>query len=258
MAPTSPELSLIIISHGQLHLVERALTSLARTPPRLPFEIVLLENVDGSPLPGEALGGMPVRLLRNPAPAGLARNLNYAFQRTLGDLLCIVNPDVVFLEDVISPLADLVRRGEADVAAPTIIDSHGRVLDSARTVPRPLELVGRWITLGMAASPKQRAGDSRPAWLAGTFLLMRRETFLALSGFDERYFLYFEDVEFGCRARLAGFQLLRSLALRLQHEPAHRSRSNPRYFAWHVASALRFFTSDTYRAALLWERSQTR
>jgi GT2 family glycosyltransferase len=256
MAPAPPDLSLTIISHAQLPLVERALTSLARTPPRLPFEIVLLEDTGPPPGPVEILGGMPVRMLHNLAPAGLAYNLNRAFEETRGGLVCIVNPDVVFLEDVISPLADLVRRGEADIAAPTIVDSRGRVLESARAVPRPLELVARRLAPGRSASADPSADDTGPAWLAGTFLLLRRETFQALAGFDERYHLYFEDVDFGCRARLAGFRLLRSPGLRLQHEPAHRSRSHPRYFAWHVASALRFFTSPTYRAALQWERAE--
>jgi len=258
MAPAPPELSLAIISHDQLSLVEHALASLARTPPRLAFEVVLLENAVLSGTAIEMLGGLPVRFLRAAKPAGLAHNLNRAVEQTRGDLVCIVNPDVVFLGDVISPLAELIRRGEADIAAPTIIDSRGRVLDSARAVPRPLELVARWIAPGRAASRDRTVSDAPTAWLSGTFLLMRRETFQALAGFDEHYYLYFEDVEFGCRARLAGFRLLRSSTLRLQHEPARRSRSHPRYFVWHVASALRFFTSPTYRAALLWERGQRR
>jgi len=254
MTAAVPAVSLAIVSHRQLPLVERALASLARTPPRLTFEIVILENEDAVDTTVTSIAGLPVHLQANPAPVGLARNLNRVIQDSRGDLVCVVNPDVVFLEDVITPLADVVRQGQADIAAPTIVDSRGGVLESARAVPRPLELVARRLAPDRAAGRDRTAADLPPAWLAGTFLIMRRATFQALAGFDERYHLYFEDVDFGCRACLAGFRLLRSPSLGLQHEAAHRSRSHPRYFAWHVASALRFFTSPTYRAARRWEK----
>lgn len=245
-----PEVSLAIVSHRQLPLVARALDSLASHPPRVSFEIVLVENDASRAAPAEAIAGFPVRAFVAPFPVGLARNLNWLFPRTRADLFCIVNPDVVFLEDVITPLADIVRRGETDIAAPTIVDSRGRVLASARRVPRPLELVARRLPSGSADA--WSAVDD-PTWLAGTFLMMRRDTFEHLGGFDERYYLYFEDVDFGCRARLAGLRLTRHPGLRLSHDPARRSRSHPRYLAWHVASAVRFFLSPTYRAARAWE-----
>jgi len=246
-----PEVSLAIVSHRQLPLVERALESLARTAPRCSYEIVLVENVARAAPPSlDRLAGLAVRFFVAPSPVGLARNLNRLFRHTRAELFCVVNPDVVFLEDVVTPLAEAVRGGAADIAAPTIVDSRGRLLASARAVPRPLELIAR--RLSDAASGEGLALE--PTWLAGTFLLMRRNTFERLGGFDERYHLYFEDVDFGCRASLAGLRLLRRPDLRLAHDPARRSRSHPRYFLWHVASALRFFTSPTYRTALAWER----
>jgi hypothetical protein len=251
-----PQVTLLIVSHGQQRMVERALASLARTPPRLPYEIVLLENKGPVLAPVSCIAGLPVRAFVNPNPVGLAQNINRAFRHARGELVCILNPDVEFVEDVISPLAGLVLRRDADIAAPTIVDRRGRVLQAARRVPRPRELVARRLAPWRRTSPDPSPSDTGAAWLAGTFLLMQRGTFQSLAGFDERYHLYFEDVDFGCRARLAGFRLLRSPSLRLQHEAARRSRTHVRYLAWHIASAVQFFRSPTYQAALRWESSQ--
>ena len=78
------------------------------------------------------------------------------------------------------------------------------------------------------------------------FLLMRRDVFEALGGFDERYHLYFEDVDLGCRARLAGYRLVVRPECRIVHAAQRASRRSLRPLLQHTISAIRFFSSPVY------------
>ena len=111
---------------------------------------------------------------------------------------------------------------QADIVAPLIVDAEAANQDSFRDFPTP-------------------------DWIAGIFMLMISETYRALSGFDEIYRLYFEDVDLCARAQLAGLKLLIDTNVRIRHDAHRASRKNPIYLLWHIQSAVRFFTSDVYR-----------
>ena len=78
-------------------------------------------------------------------------------------------------------------------------------------------------------------------------MFMRSETYRVLNGFDEKYRLYFEDVDFCARAQLAGLKILVDTNIRIQHDAHHASRKNLIYLFWHIQSAFRFFTSPVYK-----------
>jgi GT2 family glycosyltransferase len=161
----------------------------------------------------------------------------------------VLNPDLVFQEGVFTRLIGRLERGEGDLAAPVLVDSQGSIQDSFRRLPSPWELVYRRVG-GGAPSPEPGPGAIlRPEWIAGMFMFMRRATFASLGGFDARYRLYFEDVDFCTRARLMGLSILVDAGLRLRHDPRRASRRAGKYLLWHVQSALRFFTSDVHRRA---------
>ena len=86
-----------------------------------------------------------------------------------------------------------------------------------------------------------------PDWIAGIFLCMKSKVFEQLRGMDENYYLYFEDVDFSCRAHLAGIRPLLDTRVQAIHEAGRHSRKNFRYLLMHLRSAKRFFLSSTYK-----------
>ncbi|MEX2030820.1 MAG: glycosyltransferase [Anaerolineales bacterium] len=243
MTSASPMISLSIVSHGQLDLARRAVESLARFPPRVPFEILVTENVAGAKTETKAWA-LPVALHTNPRPQGLAANQNAAVARSRGEFVCLLNPDVVFVEDVFGPLL-IALQGGADLVAPTIVDSEGAVQESGRLVPTPWRLIRRRLRVGRGRPAKTPA---RPDWIAGTFLLLHADTFSRLGGMDERIRLYFEDVDLGCRATLAGMSLWIDPKVHVVHEARRASAHSAPYLFQHAVSAVRFFRSPVYRA----------
>ena len=245
--PMQPRVSLSVVSHAQGDLIERLLQSLAQHKPPMPIEVILTENIpermgaQGKTLP------FPVRVVHNTKPLGFAANHNQAFEFAQGEYFALINPDIIFSSDVLSPLVALLETNQADIVAPLVVNPDGDIQDSYRPLPTPFSLFLRRIRITSVPRTEPPTDLVQPDWIAAMFLLMRRSTYLALGGMDSRYHLYFEDVDFSCRARLAGYSLAVDPFHTITHDAQRMSRRNPAFALQHCISALRFFTSETYR-----------
>jgi N-acetylglucosaminyl-diphospho-decaprenol L-rhamnosyltransferase len=244
-----PTATLSVISHGQFELAGQMLASLGEHAPSFPLEILLTRNLPSADtIPTTGLP-FEVREIHNRRPLGYAANHNQAFAEARGSYFGVLNPDLVFKQDVFTPLVRLLESDQASIVAPVLIDSQDVPQDSFRDLPSPVELARRM--LFPMRPVRLPAGDSliRPDWIAGMFLFMSSEFFRRLGGFDPKFHLYFEDVDFCCRARLAGYRLAIDPSLRVVHLGQRRSHRDPRHLLWHALSAFNFFTSRTYRDA---------
>jgi len=248
MQPETQKISISIVSHGQTALVDRLLKSLDRHHAGVDFEVILTENISPQYAIENKPGTYELHRIFNSNPRGLAANHNQAFRSSTGDFVCLVNPDVVFVENVFPQLISDIKTGLADIAAPLIVNTSGLVQDSFRTLPTPVTLVKRMIQSTGFTLPDVHQDFIYPDWIAGIILCMHRDTFKKLGGMDEGYYLYFEDVDFCTRARLANYRILVDTRVRAVHEAGRHSRKNLRYFLMHVRSAARFFLSKPYRA----------
>ena len=90
-------------------------------------------------------------------------------------------------------------------------------------------------------------------------MLFQSAAFLELGGFDERYFLYYEDVDICARLRLAGHEIVVCPWVSVVHAARRESHQKLQYLAWHIASITRFFCSLVFVKlavrGLLWRRS---
>jgi N-acetylglucosaminyl-diphospho-decaprenol L-rhamnosyltransferase len=249
MNSKKPLVSISIVSHGQTALVDRLLKSLQQHHEGVDFEIILTENIPPEFSIDPTHINDKLHRILNPIPRGLAANHNQAFQCSTGDYFCLVNPDVVLMESIFPQLISDIQAGLGDIAAPLIINTARVVQDSFRPIPTPVILLRRFFKSGGFHLPQVEEDLIYPDWIAGIILCMHREVFQKLKGMDEKYYLYFEDVDFCCRARLEGLRLLLDTRVRAVHEAGRHSRKNLRYFLMHVRSAGRFFLSKTYGEA---------
>jgi GT2 family glycosyltransferase len=140
------------------------------------------------------------------------------------------------------------------VAAPLIENEQGRIEDSARRIPTPVSILGKLLRKDGPLDYKFGSDVVYPEWAAGMFLMFRREVFTELGGFDERYFLYYEDVDICCRARLAGYRVAVDPAARAVHVARRESHRDLGYLRSHLASMARFFGSATFFRSLALRR----
>lgn len=249
------KLTLSIVSHGHCAHVAVLLQQLAKLD-RSDFEVILTQNLmEPMPAPLDTLP-YPVRLIQNRVPKGFGANHNAAFLEGNGDYFVILNPDIELPEDPFGPLLKMAEQDSLNICAPVIVDAAGQVEDSARNFPTPYALFKRLLCrlLGRPIRPdtlKQDADTFQPDWVAGMFVMVARETYQRLGGFNDAYFLYFEDVEFGARARLAGCQILVCKHARVIHQAQRDSHRQLRFMWWHLQSAAKFFLSFVYLRVLI-------
>jgi N-acetylglucosaminyl-diphospho-decaprenol L-rhamnosyltransferase len=231
-----------------------------------PVRIVIADNKptpsDGvSELAAEAGDGY-VALPDNPGYGG-AVNAAVASLPSSVDWILVINPDVSM-----SPgsLDILVSTGDSDASiasvGPATLTSDGDVYPSARAVPSLRTGVGHALFANLwLDNPWSRAYRNDTAtdpvrrdagWLSGACVLVRRSSFDAIGGFDDGYFMYFEDVDLGYRLGKAGYRNVYDPAAVVTHSGAHSTTSeSARMIQAHHDSALRFLNRK-YAKGWMW------
>lgn len=184
--------------------------------------------------------------------AGLNRGLS-----AIGDpeaVALLANPDVVLLTPrrLSDALAYLAANPRVGCLIPRTVDAEGAVLPSCRSFytlrslltarlpsrPRLWSPPGRQTT----ASPREGNGLPEVDWGAGAALLYRVSALSPEPAFDERFFLYFEDVDLCARLWQRGLTVVHDPRLVFRHAVQRQSRRSPRFFCYHLASLLKFIT----------------
>lgn len=231
--------SISIVSHRQGALVGNLLSDL-REHCRNPFEVILTLNVKEE-LPFDVeKPGFPIKVIHNEARKGFAANHNAAFHSARADYFCVLNPDIRLERDPFSSLIGHLSDPAIGVAGPLIVNSSGKTEDSARKFPTPASLLRKALSGARGLDYPIGEAPVFPDWIAGMFMLFRSEVFRSIGGFDEGYFLYYEDVDLCWRLRRDGHQVVLVPAARAVHDARRESHHNPRYLFWHITSLLRF------------------
>lgn len=232
-----------IVSHGQARMVELLLADLARLG-RDDLRIRVTLNVpEDRPDPS----GLEIEWLRNARPLGFGANHNQALRDAGEPFLCILNPDVRLREDPFPALLQALRQPRVALAAPRVLTSGGRVENSARRFPTLASLASKALASQEPLDYPESRETLSPDWVAGMFMLADREAFRRVGGFDERYFLYYEDVDLCRRLRDAGFDIALVQAAQAIHDAQRTSHRSLRYLRWHLQSVFRYLVLSRYR-----------
>lgn len=234
-----------VVSHGQAEIAAAFLRSLAAIAPGLVTQLVYTRNIPEPALPPPVLAGIELVVIDNPRPRGFGENHNAAFARCTRPFFCVVNPDILLPADPFEALLRCFDDRRLGLVAPVVTTPALAVENTARSLYTPIELVRQKL------SPRNRATEAD--WLAGMFLLFRSEAYRAIGGFDERYFLYIEDVDICTRLRLAGWRLAQCQSCSVIHDARKQSHRSLKYTSWHIAGMLRYWSSRSfwrYRALL--------
>ncbi len=252
LPPRSSNVAVVTVSYGSSEALEPFLRSL-REHHGAELKVVVVDNLpgpDGVSELSQRFGAEYVPLPENP---GYGAGMN-AGVRALGaqmpDAYFFCNPDVLFIEQTAVRLADrLLEEANAGSIGPRVLNEDGSTYPSARDIPSFGTGVGHALLRNIWPSNPwtrryQRADDysqRRDAgWLSGAAVMVQREAYDLVGGWDEEYFLHFEDIDLGYRLGLAGFTNIFEPDVSVFHTGGHSLKK-------HSAIAERAMTKSSIR-----------
>ena len=256
--PVGDGLVVVTVTYSPGPHLDRFLATLSHATER-PVTVVMADNgsTDGSP--EQALERYPSsRLMRMDGNIGYgsAMNRGAAVVAPDAEFLIVANPDVQWGPGSIDVLIGAASRWpNAGALGPLIRNPDGSVYPSARHLPS-LVRGGMHAVVGpvwrnnpwtKAYRQEHQEPSERPVgWLSGSCLLMRRAAFAEIGGFDERYFMYMEDVDLGDRLGRAGWLNVYVPSAEILHDKGHSTGRDPaRNLARHHVSTYTYL-ADRY------------
>jgi N-acetylglucosaminyl-diphospho-decaprenol L-rhamnosyltransferase len=220
-----PLISLIIVTYNSAALLPECLAAIASTT-YSNYEMLVVDNASSDGTPQLVAERNPrVRLLPNSENIGFGRACNQGARAANGELLVFLNPDVAVTPDWLSILArHMADQPDAGILCPQTLYAD----QSPPTAPTPVA--------DTAAVP-------------GCAMLVRRAAWQQLGGFDERYFLYWEDTDLCWRAWLLGWRVLEDFEAYVYHERGG-SAASQRWDTELTKNSLR-----TYLKTMRWRRA---
>jgi GT2 family glycosyltransferase len=205
------DLSIVIVNYKTKGLLKQCLRGIAEAQLPFSYEVIVVDNDsrDGSVEMVRELFPS-VQLIASPTNVGFASGMNLGFRRATGTYVMTLNTDVAVFRTAIEQLRDhLERNPHVGMAVPKLINPDGTTQLSTYLFPSFFVALWRRTPLGNLPGPKRTLQkflmldwnheEIRPiGWALGALLFMRRTALEQVGYFDERYFLFVEDVDL-CR-----------------------------------------------------------
>lgn len=229
--PIAADLSIIIVTWNSRHLIARCLDRVFASRTSATLQVIVVDNASHDGTAEVVRESYPdVTLIESPDNLGFGAGNNLGFRHAEGRFVLLLNPDAFLDED--DALEGMIRFLDAhpDIAAigPQLVNPDGshQVGDGgfrptlAAVAAHSLFLTKIWPSLAglyINARAQLRRTMVEVDWICGACLMIRRDAFAAVGGFDESFFMYSEDVELGCRLRDAGYRLAYLPPIRVLH-----------------------------------------
>lgn len=216
----SPLVSAVVLNYRSAKDTVRCVQALRKQSIASAIEIIVIDNHsedDSIGLIRSQLSRVPaVRIVEERENIGYGSGNNDALRFARGRYLLIVNPDNALPPDTVERMLSALRsHPDAGIAGPALVHPDGSIRPSARQFPRFADLLskrlfpGKWQAAYDRTMTAAEGEDVREVdWLVGACLLMPMELFRKLGGFDERFFLFFEDIDLCRRVHVLGKKVL--------------------------------------------------
>jgi N-acetylglucosaminyl-diphospho-decaprenol L-rhamnosyltransferase len=235
------DVSVVIVTYNSRPYLGECLETLRAQTKGVEYEVIIVDNASPDRTAAWVRAEHPwVRLIARERNAGLSRAVNDGVAASCGTHVMVVNPDVRFEMDVLSPLATYLRdHPDVGVVGPRLLNDDGSLQLSCRAFPGySTALFSRYslLTRLLPDNPFSRrylmadfdhASERDVDWLSGAALMFPRAAFDAVGGWDPEFFMYSEDVDFCRRVRDAGYRVVYNPVVSLVHHIGGSTRTVP-------------------------------
>ena len=237
----------IVIYKENLKVLENAIDSFLGSP--LSKKLYIIDNSPSNEFKNK---------IQNDSVEYIYSNKNIGFGKGHNSILhkltsenkyhLILNPDVRFHPEILEKLVLKMESNESfSMIAPRVLNSNNELLYTARRYPSLFELIFRFLgifkkfTIRGEYKNQNHKKSFSPDFVQGSFMLFKTEDLLRLEGFDERYFMYMEDVDICRKIDLSGKRKLYFPATEIIHTHRKGSSKEFRLFFIHISSIIKYF-----------------
>jgi GT2 family glycosyltransferase len=244
-------LSTIIVTYNTREMTLDCLRALVSDAQSIEgHEILVVDNASSDQTVQAIQQNFPhVKIIANPKNLGFGAANNQALKQATGDFILLLNSDAFPKPGAIPTLIqELKANPNAGLIGPRLLNPDGTMQLSCYKFPSPGRAWAENLWLA-AAFPKSALGDYRQwnhdeprmvDWVIGACILLRREVYQQVGGFDERFFMYAEESDWQLRIKQAGWQIAFTPSAQVTHlagasatgdsKPAPQARINPVFF----------------------------
>lgn len=251
-------LSVVILNYNVRYFLELCLKSVEAAVRHIDAEIIVVDNNSSDDSTAMIHQLFPsVRLIINQDNLGFSKGNNIGIRQAKGEYICILNPDTVVGEDTFQDILSHVKNiPDLGILGCQLIDGRGVYLpESKRNVPTPLiglqKLLG--FSKGYYNSVLKVDDVGAVDILVGCFMIVKKEVFQSVGGFDEAYFMYGEDIDLSYRIKMAGYQNLYFGKTKVIHYKGESTLKNEEY-AHRFYKAMQIFYKKHFQHSWLFNR----
>lgn len=248
-----PVVSILVVAYNSASVIGACLGSIPAGCSAYSYEILLVDNGDGSTEALVAANFPEVEIVPSRGNVGFAAGNNLLAARAQGTYLLLLNPDVELKPGALDNLLDAARADQTASAWGGVTLDREDQPDLGNTVriPSLIEMGVRALgtSLGARTEPRGIDQDARVNVLSGSFVLFTRTAWDEAAGLDERYFLYCEEVDLFYRLGLRGHSFRRIGSATAYHDIGHGQALDPNRMLYRAAGTMQF-------ARLHWSRQR--
>lgn len=192
--------SIIIINYNGKTITKNCLDSLFSSLPKGQCEIIVVDNAskDSSIKYLYSLYGNKIKIISNDLNLGFAQANNQAARIAQGDYLFFLNNDTIIKDDILPPLEEYLKNEKIGVLSPRLVLEDGSCQEYS---------YGRFPNLYRLFFGNKKVSERDEIdWVSGAAMIVKQDVFARAGGFDERFFMYFEDVDLCSRIKKLGYE----------------------------------------------------
>ena len=260
------QLSVVILNYNVRYFLELCVLSVQEALLNIDAEIIVVDNNSSDDSCGMMKSRFPnVKLIENATNSGFPKGNNIGVAQAKGDYICILNPDTVVAEDTFEKiLAFAEKQTNLGIVGCKLIDGTGNFLpESKRGVPTPWVAITKIFGLYQFFSKSsifnryyaQHISENQTGKvdiLVGAFMIMKRDLYIAVGGFDENCFMYSDDIDLSYMVLKEGksnYYFHETSVIHYKGESTIKDRLYMKRFR----EAMQFFYKKHFRISLLFD-----
>lgn len=239
----NPNLTISIVSHKQADLISPLLNNLIKFKNSIE-KILITINIPEDTKSISNLKNSKIHFIFNKYPKGFGENHNQAFKLCRSKYFCVMNPDIRIERNIFKKLIQVKEKNNINIFTPNIKKDIKSYAINCRKFPSKFYIFKRHLMIPNYEYIKKISNVVKYTdWVGGMFMLFDSKDYQKLQGFNEAYFLYFEDVDICYRANKIGFTIASSTDKKLDliHLAQRKSLKNIKYYLLYLKSFITYY-----------------